>query len=297
MRRLIALLGAAAGLLAVAVTVPSPAHAATHTFRTEISGANEVPAAGSAHAVVSITIDDATNTVCAYLTLDSSLLVGDITAMHIHQGATGVNGSVVIGFTPGTTACTPSVDAGLVAGIEADPAGFYFNAHTAANAAGAARGQLAMVTPSATPTALTGGLSGANEVPATSSAATGAVAVTVDTATDLVCVALTLSGLTVPDVQQMHIHQAAAGANGPVVIGFTPGATACAVGSDSVVSALASSPAGFYFNVHTAANPGGEIRGQLAAAVTTTVPPPTSTTTTPAAAAPVAVRATPRFTG
>jgi CHRD domain-containing protein len=73
-----------------------------------------------------------------------------------------------------------------------------------------------------------------------------------------------------------HIHTGAAGVAGPILISTSvvPGEVTLTNGSGSftrvaiaVTAAQAQSildnPAGFYFNVHTAANPGGVMRGQL----------------------------------
>jgi hypothetical protein len=63
-----------------------------------------------------------------------------------------------------------------------------------------------------------------------------------------------------------HIHEAAAGANGPVIIPLAKDGNTYTVpaGAKLTELQLASLRAGnLYINVHTAANPGGEIRGQL----------------------------------
>jgi len=63
-----------------------------------------------------------------------------------------------------------------------------------------------------------------------------------------------------------HIHEAAAGKNGPVIVPLTKNGDTYAVpaGAKLTDAQLASFQAGnLYVNVHTAANPGGEIRGQL----------------------------------
>ena len=69
----------------------------------------------------------------------------------------------------------------------------------------------------------------------------------------------------------MHIHQAAAGINGPVVVPLTPPATGNPGASSDCISSLdekllrniRNQPADFYVNVHNPAFPNGAVRGQL----------------------------------
>jgi hypothetical protein len=304
-----------AGLLAAGVAVPAPAaHAqsAVHSYRSTLMGANEVPPTGTASATtVVVTIDESTTTVCAYLD-PQGIPIGDIVAMHIHTAPAGVNGPVVVPFTVGTTACT-TADASLLTAIVAAPDQFYFNVHTAAYPDGAARGQLSPVTETKPPVALTGTLSSAAEVPPNATSTTGVVGVVVDTNTLLVCVSFALVNRDIGDITAMHIHQAAAGANGPIVIPFAVGTSECAVANATTVASLIANPAAFYFNIHSAAYPGGEARAQLTAVAVTpaagtddVAPTPTDAVAgaeTPAAPETTeavraeAVEATPAFTG
>jgi hypothetical protein len=65
-----------------------------------------------------------------------------------------------------------------------------------------------------------------------------------------------------------HIHRAAAGVNGGVVIGLTPptGGTSsgCVTADRDLIKEIVQDPAAFYVNVHNADFPGGAVRGQLA---------------------------------
>jgi hypothetical protein len=109
-------------------------------------------------------------------------------------------------------------------------------------------------------------LKGSQEVPATDSKGTGTAAVTYDTATKLLKWKVTYSGLSGP-ATAAHIHgPAEPGKNAGVSIGF-PKPESPIEGSATLTDAQAADLAAgkFYVNVHTAANKGGEIRGQLSA--------------------------------
>jgi hypothetical protein len=108
-------------------------------------------------------------------------------------------------------------------------------------------------------------LSGAAEVPPVTSTATGNAVVTFDTATKQITYTVTYSGLS-GDATAAHIHcGAAAGANAGVAVPF-PSTKSPISGTATLTDAQAADlEAGkCYVNVHTAANKGGEIRGQLA---------------------------------
>jgi hypothetical protein len=113
-------------------------------------------------------------------------------------------------------------------------------------------------------------LTGAQENPPVISAATGRGAVIVNTTTREITGGITFTGL-IPSPGGHHIHQAPSGnpsGNGPVIIGLVlaPDNTTATVpaGSTLTDTQYAALLAGeLYFNVHTAANPGGEIRGQI----------------------------------
>ncbi|HEX5736493.1 MAG TPA: CHRD domain-containing protein [Blastocatellia bacterium] len=87
-----------------------------------------------------------------------------------------------------------------------------------------------------------------------------------------------LSGMAANSVIILaHVHEGAAGVNGPIRIdsNISPAAPVPTVGgaasftrtglatTPSVAQAIINNPAGWYFNVHTALSPGGVARGQL----------------------------------
>src|ERR1700683_4993097 len=108
-------------------------------------------------------------------------------------------------------------------------------------------------------------LDGASEVPANTSAGKGAADIDYDAATKKLSWKLTYSGLTGP-ATAAHFHgPAEAGKNAGVVVAIPGAALSPAEGSATLTDAQAADLAAgkYYVNIHTAANPGGEIRGQV----------------------------------
>jgi hypothetical protein len=108
-------------------------------------------------------------------------------------------------------------------------------------------------------------LNGASEVPPTTSAGTGTATVTLDTATKRLTWDVTYSSLSGPALAA-HIHGPAdTGQNAAVVVPLKGKLASPIKGSTSLTAAqMADLEAGkYYVNIHTAANKGGEIRGQL----------------------------------
>jgi roadblock/LC7 domain-containing protein len=106
-------------------------------------------------------------------------------------------------------------------------------------------------------------LTGASEVPAVTTSASGTAAVTINPDRSVV-VKVNVTGMT---ATASHIHEGAAGTNGPVIVPFTKtgdNAFASSDGAKLTESQYASYKAGnLYVNVHSAAHPGGEIRAQI----------------------------------
>jgi hypothetical protein len=110
-------------------------------------------------------------------------------------------------------------------------------------------------------------LKGSDEVPPNDTTGTGQVTATLNTATKAFHYTVTYSGLTGP-ATMAHFHgPAAPGANAPPVITMKT-LPSPIKGTETLTDAQITDLTGgkWYFNVHTAAHPSGEIRGQLAAA-------------------------------
>jgi hypothetical protein len=110
-------------------------------------------------------------------------------------------------------------------------------------------------------------LAGPTEVPATDSKGMGTVNATLDTTTKAFDYNVTYSGLTGP-ATAAHFHgPAAPGANAGPVVPVPAGAIMATMihGTATLTDAqIADLNAGkWYFNIHTAAHPGGEVRGQV----------------------------------
>ena len=111
----------------------------------------------------------------------------------------------------------------------------------------------------------TASLNGKSEVPAKTGSGFGDALATLDTKTKTLSYTLTFEGLSGP-ATAAHFHgPAAPGANAGVAVAIGKAPVSPVSGKATLTDAqVAAVEAGkWYVNVHTAANPGGEIRGQL----------------------------------
>jgi CHRD domain len=106
-------------------------------------------------------------------------------------------------------------------------------------------------------------LSGSQEVPPVTTSASGSGTITIG-ADKSVSGSVTTTGVA---AVAAHVHQGAAGQNGPVIIPLTKTADnvwSVPAGAKLTDEQYTAFKAGnLYVNVHSAANKGGEIRGQL----------------------------------
>jgi hypothetical protein len=283
----------------------------TNVFRVRLLPENEVPAVSltgaSADATITVrvtrdergSIDEATVT----FELDYAMpQTTTFTGLHIHNAPIGTSGSVVIDsglrpsdFVTGTSGrITRTVDfksldseqLRSVEGLLAAPHLYYVNLHSTDVPSGVIRAQLR-------PNVITFGpaLLPENEVPAIVGLdARGAAKITVQVHRDKV--GSITSGIVTFEVDYrfagsitvtgLHVHNAAAGISGPVVINSGVNSTGPIVDGDgqgsifrvvtisptdndglATLNALISNPDQFYVNLHTADSPSGAIRGQL----------------------------------
>ena len=201
---------------------------------------------------------------------------------HFHLGTPGRNGGVVKTIALSGDSASRTISGVWRASDATQPlttalveslltGRMYVNFHTAANAGGEIRGQVAL----GTALQFTVDLDGSQETPAVSTAAggTGVFVLSPDRSEmDYVIAYRDLSGVLSAGG---HVHVGAVGTPGGVVKGIAVGGDPASAllkgswkdsdGTQPLTSALVDSAiAGkLYVNFHTATNPGGEIRGQL----------------------------------
>jgi hypothetical protein len=177
------------------------------------------------------------------------------TVLHLHKGEVGASGpvNVTLAAAGGTTdAFTAQQETDLFAG------GLYLNIHSATYAGGEIRGQVTTNNQLVIATTANSAL----EVPTNSSTATAAVYTLYNKTTKTLDYTINFAGV-VPTA--MHFHKAAIGVNGGVQIGIPAPYLTGMKGSVTLDAAQEVDLfAGlWYFNLHSAAFLGGEIRGQL----------------------------------
>ncbi len=147
MRRFI---GAGIVVLGMAAGMAHPAFAddsGVGTLDAELSGSQEIPVMGPAGAMGTSDVFTVPSAGLVCYTIIVQGLTSPATAAHIHHGAAGVAGPVVITLeAPNdggvTVGCVDEVDKALVSDIQNNPGDYYVNVHTADFPGGADRGQL-----------------------------------------------------------------------------------------------------------------------------------------------------------
>ena len=107
-------------------------------------------------------------------------------------------------------------------------------------------------------------LSGSQEVPAVNTMSMATAVVEIDEDLPAFSVSVDVSGLT--DVTGVHVHDGGIGMNGPVAFPLTDAGDGTYVLAETNISPSnldALTNGEWYLNVHTTANPNGEVRGQI----------------------------------
>jgi hypothetical protein len=138
---------AALAVAILAMALASSADAGGRPLSANLSGANEVaPVVGDPDGTgtADLTLNQGQGEICLEIEVQN---ITTPILQHIHRGAAGVNGPVVVDFTGllagGGDGCVSGVDRDLIKDIRQNPADYYFNVHTGDHPGGAARGQLA----------------------------------------------------------------------------------------------------------------------------------------------------------
>lgn len=200
----------------------------------------------------------------------TGLAGGDaLTAAHIHTGNPGVNGGVILNFAPTFTGSTAAgsvanVRPTLLDSMKNGVAELYVNVHSTQVGSGLVRAQLNSTVQWAQDVVL----SGANEVPAVATGATGIARFRL-TSDGKLFYKVTVTGLAGGDgnLTAAHIHNGAAGANGSVLILLASGLADFDVDKQlqltDVQKTAIDGTGALYVNAHSSIFTGGIVRGQI----------------------------------
>jgi uncharacterized protein (TIGR03437 family) len=268
----------------------------------EIPPVTNLNATGGLQVTIEITRNSAGAITAANMSLLGSVTFpGSVTVqgLHIHEGDSRTNGNVR--FDSGLSSTTtlvfgsgagliirdvPTVDLAILQRMLANPAGFYVNLHTTAHPSGALRAQFTRFNEILSQTIV---LSPGNEVPPISGLnARGMGTVTLyprrNTQGEITGGSLNFTvEYDFPAavvIRGLHVHEGSATENGQIrldsglsatnTINATTGkgtyshtVTLTDSAALEAMKRMLANPAGFYLNLHTAANPGGAMRGQL----------------------------------
>ncbi len=125
--------------------VANPSDGDDIALYTSLKGSNEVPGPGSSvgGGTADLLLDPRTHRLCYSIAVGG--LAGTPTMAHIHSGAAGTTGAVVVPFTAPTQGYSNgcmTIASDLASSLLQTPGNFYVNVHTTDFPGGAARGQL-----------------------------------------------------------------------------------------------------------------------------------------------------------
>ncbi len=187
-------------------------------------------------------------------------LSGALISAKIHEGAQFTNGPVLADLNASEFISGTLNDSSLVAKIFADI--YLGQAYVSINTSTKPDGEIRADLSPGIGISGSGILNGDQEVPPVSTTALAFGYATMNALMDSITYLVAYKGV---EPISAHIHQAPAGVSGPVMISLNllvPGIYSgkSVLGEDQVTSLLKDE---LYFNIHSANNPGGEIRGQI----------------------------------
>ena len=239
------------GAIAMSVLIGS-AQAQT-AFRADLNGAQEVPPVNTDAGGYGFATLNANDTV----TYEVRTWIVAATVAHIHDGPVGVSGPILFTLSGGPSVwsgTTPALTAAQKAKLLAS--GLYFNVHSGAHSGGEIRGQIVPM-----PITFGAHLTGDQEVPPTGSTAFGEGTAIVNS-NNSITYNVTTTGVT---GTAAHIHTGDFGVSGGILFTLTGGPSVWS-GTTAPMTAAEFTDLqekGLYFNVHSVAFSGGEIRGQI----------------------------------
>lgn len=246
----------------------APAPTMVKEITVALSAANENPQpAGrteTGSASVKIFSD---NSVTVDVTVNGLASGDNITAGHFHVGDPVTNGGVVVDLSPTITGSTiksklTNLRTSFLDTLMNGTADIYLNFHSSQAPSGIIRGQVFNGVTFASSVALTG----ANEVPAVTTTATGTALLRI-TADNKLYSKITVTNVEAGDALTAgHIHTGAAGTNGGVLLGLCAssadfGVTKIFTPATAVLTAIKTDA--LYVNVHSTNKPNGIVRGQI----------------------------------
>lgn len=237
---------------------------AKYLFAARMNGGQEVPAVSTnALGLGFFYLNDTRDTLCFEMTATG--LSGAISGIHIHDGAAGTNGPVLVDMTTYVTGnrikgtlSGSALTTSLIQKMFASE--LYLNLHTAANMNGEIRGQILPEEDKG----MSVMIDGSQEVPAVTTNATGLGFFMLQKHEGKLSFNIVADGLS-GAITGAHLHKAVAGSNGGVVQDLTSFISGNRISGSVDPSMYLEALKGdsLYLNIHTAANPNGEIRGQL----------------------------------
>lgn len=230
-------------------------------FTGRMTADQEVPPSGSEfEGVFGLLLNEDRNS--AYITMAVNGLEGQFTGVHLHNAPAGANGGVVYNLTDlfdrNRISAEIPIDGELLRALMAGE--IYVNLHSTDFPDGALRAQLNLEKD----LSYAGILEGSNEVPAVNTDAQGFAALHLTQVLHTAEINVIVTDLSGP-ITGAHLHMAAEGENGGVVVDLTDLVQGNCINGNidasNIVDALNNEM--IYINIHTDANPAGEIRAQL----------------------------------